>query len=61
MSSFETIVVEVQARVVRGASKPDTFGWTITIPPNDDPDQVNALITDACRRLRDETQGKIKL
>lgn len=61
MSGFDTITVEVEARVKRGAGKADKFGWVITIPAHDDPEQSAALVTEACRRLRDETQGKIKL
>ena len=61
MSSFNTVIVEVEARVIRGNAKPDAFGWTVTIPANDDPVQSAAAITEACRRLRDEAQGKLKL
>ena len=61
MSSFDGVVVEVEARVKRGAEKPQAFGWVVTIPPHDDPEQAKALVTEACRRLRDETQGKISL
>jgi len=61
VSSFDAVVIEVEARVKRGAEKAQTFGWVVTIPPHDDPEQAKAMVTEACRRLRDETQGKVSL
>jgi hypothetical protein len=60
MTEPGTIVIEVQAKVIRHGARPEAFGWSITIPPGDDPDQVQATVTDVCRRVRDEAQGKLK-
>ncbi|MEO8684923.1 MAG: hypothetical protein ABI414_08800 [Devosia sp.] len=60
MSSREAIVVEVQTKVIRYGAKPESFGWSLTIHPHDAADQVAAQVTEICKRLRDETQGKLK-
>lgn len=54
-------VVEIEARLIRPGARPEAFGWSVTIPPGDAPDKIAAAVTDACRRLRDETQRKLKL
>ena len=56
-----TTIVELQARIIRHGARPEAFGWSVTIPPGDAPEHVAATVTDACRRLRDEAQGKLKL
>lgn len=55
-----TIVVEVQARVLRGTAAPEAFGWKITIGTHEPADQIAAAVTEACRRVRNETQERLK-
>lgn len=61
MTRADATIVEIQAKVIRPGARPEAFGWSVTIPPGDAPEKIAAAVTDACRRVRDETQGKLRL